>query len=168
MKVLFLSHYKNNDKSGFYAQGLILAMHKVGIEITFRHITNNKKELDRLNPILSAINTGDLKDCTHCVQFLDPEYIVGTKKFIKNISIVLDAQKLCNDLIFMDEVWVFEERVKSSILDKHPKTKVRIIDPVLTDEKDKLTFMYTNNRKIEFEDFSLDSVGTQIKEALSA
>lgn len=168
MKVLFLSHYKNNDKFGIYAQGLMLALKKADVDIVFRHISNNKNETNSLHLLLRPLEGESLDGCTHCIQFLEPEYLLGTKKFLKNIAIIAEKGKSYNDLIFMDEVLVFEDEVKSHILQALPQIKVKTIVPPLGDIKDKLVFVYENSREIEFNEFSLDSVGLKIKEALSA
>lgn len=168
MKILFLSHYKNSGKLGLYAQGIMLALHKSGIEIVFRHIENNADNSNKLNPILLPIENESLADCTHCIQFLQSEFMLGTKKFTKNIAILLEKPKNIHELIIFDEIWVFDDNLKESINLSEPQIIVKTINPLLLNIQDKLEYIYNSIRKIDFEDLSLNSVGMSIKEALSA
>lgn len=168
MKVLFLSHYKNSNKLGSYAQGLMLALHKAGVELVFRHIENGKDKENKLHPILMPLEQGLLDECTHCVQFLQSEYILSTDKFVKNIVVLLEPIKNMYELRLFDEVWVFEDSLKKLIQLDHPEISIKVITPVLTDIKDKLEYIYKNQKQADFESFSLNSVGVSMKEALYA
>lgn len=168
MKVLFLSHYKNNDTVGFFAQNLMLAIHKAGIDIVFRHIDNGKDQSAKLHPILLPFEAEPIVDCTHCIQFLQPEYVTGTKKFLKNIAIVSERGSNYNNLLVMDEIWVFNEKIKNELQKFVSEDKIRIVFPVLNDIKDKLSFIYDSGAMLGFENFTLSSVGKNIKEILSA
>ena len=168
MKVLFLSHYKTDDTMGFYAQSLMLAMHKAGIDIVFRHIDNGKDASVKLHPLLLPIEDEPLSHCTHCIQFLKSEYTLGTKKFDKNIAIVLEPGKNSNNLSIMDEVWVFNDKTRIEVEKFISSSKIRTISPVLNNIKNKLEFVYSNGGDVNFEDFTIDSVGQKIKELLSA
>ena len=153
---------------GAYAQNMMLALKKSDVDLVFRHIDNGKDAGAKTHPLLSPIENESLQDCTHCIQFLQPEYMIGTKKFEKNIGIVLDCNEDINNILCMDEVWVFNSQSKEFLISKAPEVNIKVINPVLLDIKDKLQHCYDNYDVVDFEQFSLKSVGSTIKEMLSA
>jgi hypothetical protein len=153
---------------GAYAQNIMLALKKCDVDLVFRHIDNGKGVGAKTHPLLCPIETESLQGCTHCIQFLQPEYMLGTRKFEKNIGMVLDCNEDVNNILCMDEIWVFNNQSKDFLVSKIPEAKIRVIDPVLLDIKDKLQYSYDNCDVVDFDRFSLKSVGSTIKEMLSA
>lgn len=169
MKILFLAHYKNADGMGILAQNIILALHKCDIDLVFRHIDNGKP-IGPTHQLLLPIENESLTNCTHCIQFLDTDYIIGTKKFEKNIAIVHEInENSMYNLLLMDEIWVFDNDLKETIINNLQINNVVKIDPVLNSDKDKLRYIYSDkNIEVDFERFSIQSVGSKMKEMLGA
>jgi hypothetical protein len=173
MKVLFLGHYKNDEPEGFLSQHFILSMHSVGIPLLCRHIDTKSNLTNKIHPIILELEQSEKTSYDICIQYLKPEYIVGSQKFKKNIGI-LNGDDIVNpsqsELIYnynlLDEIWVFDKLQKEKLV-KHITKPIRIVPPPSSDFKQKLIFTY-NNPDSNIETFSIENVGKTIKELLSA
>jgi len=173
MKVLFLSHYRNDNESGFLSQNLILSMHNSGIKLFCRHIDNKTSLTNKIDPIILELEKKDSIPCDFCIQYLDAEYILGTKKFKKNIAILNgdeidkpEQSELIYNYNLVDEVWVFDKEQQHK-LSRHIQKPILIVPPPSSDLKQAIRFTY-NNPDANIEMFSIENVGKIIKEHLSA
>lgn len=172
MKVLFLGHYRNNDNAGVISQNFILSMHQAGIDVLCRNIYLGSNVNSNINPIINELEHNNKQNCDICIQHLSPGYLVGTKKFKKNIAIFntddiedIKRSSLIYSYKVFDEVWVFDEEQKNKL--QNDIKNVTVVHPPSNNLKQKIEFMYNSPNK-NIEDFSLENVGKTIKEILSA
>jgi hypothetical protein len=169
MKVLFLSHYRNNDEFGVISQNYILSMITAGIDMCCRYIQNTNDINNKISPTILQLEQNEINDCDICVQFLNPEYIVGSKKFKKNIGLFnldLINEHSFYTLNLLDQVWVMDNKQKTKLLSFCKN--VVVIPPPSQNIKDQLQFLYNSPDCNDLNMFSLQNVGLLIKEVLSA
>lgn len=169
MKVLFLSHYRNNDDIAKLSQNIALSMYVAEIEVASRHIDNNKSVV---NPpeIMTLLEKTPLENFTHCIQFLEPEYIVYSSSFEKNIAIVHSSylnSKYIDNLNLVDEIWCFDDETKEAISRKF-ENKIKKLAPPIFDLQSQLSFLYNHTDNYNIDDLSIVKSKQFIKENLSA
>ena len=172
MKILFLGHYRNNDDAGVISQNFILSMHKAKIDILCRHIYAGSELNPQVDPIIHQLENNNKHNCDICIQYLSPQYLIGTTKFKKNIAILnaddIEDEKTSSFIYHykvFDEVWVFDEKQKKKL--EKEISNIKIISPPSDSIKQQIKFMYNSPDK-NIEHFSLENVGKAIKEILSA
>lgn len=128
MKVLFLGHYREGTGWAKAAQGLIHAMHSVGIDLVCRNIELTKSE--NVSPLICDLEKGDINNVDICIQHLLPHHLIGTNKFKKNIAYcVFESTNLVHNswlsnLKYMDEVWVPCKDNKNELEQHNIKTSI--------------------------------------------
>ena len=109
MKVLYVGYYKEQSDWGIQTVNQILALERAGIDVACRSIDLTAKETPA---VLKHLERKDISDCTHCIQHVFPEHMVGTGKFVKNIGFLtnnfvqMNRSSWAEKLSMMDEVWV--------------------------------------------------------------
>ncbi len=176
MKVLFLSHYRNNDDIAKLSQNIALSMYAAEIEVASRHIDNDKP-LVNPSEIMTLLEKTPLEDFTHCIQFLEPEYIVYSSSFEKNIAIVHSNylnSKYIDNLNLVNEIWCFDDKTKEAI-SRELKNKIlcanfsiKKLAPPILDLQSQLSFLYNHTDNYNIDDLSIVKSKQFIKENLSA
>ena len=109
MKVLYIGYYKEKSDWGIQTVNQILALERAGVDVACRSIELTAKETPAA---LKHLERKDIGDCTHCIQHVFPEHMVGTGKFVKNVGFLtnnfvkMNHSSWVEKLSMMDEVWV--------------------------------------------------------------
>lgn len=120
MKVLYLSHMKENSGWANAATEQILALDAVGVDVVCRNITLTQDKQD-VHPRLRELESKSTAGCTHCIQHVLPHHLVGTDHFEKNITFTeLESTSIkdvswLEHLKMMDEVWVPNRNLRDSL-----------------------------------------------------
>ena len=110
MKVLYIGYHRENSDWGFITRNNILALDRVGVDVTCRGI-----DLDGSSPSVGRILELEQKDSDEydvCIQHVFPSSIIGSNKFKKNIAILSNtftsiSHSTCIEYLQqVDEVWV--------------------------------------------------------------
>jgi hypothetical protein len=109
MKVLYIGYYREKSDWGQQTANNILALDRAGVDVVCRSINLGGTETPQE---LLKLENKSISDCTHCIQHVFPEHMVGTDKFDKNIGyftnnfVNINNSSWVEKLNMMDEVWV--------------------------------------------------------------
>lgn len=128
MKILFIGHYREDGGWANASFGLIGAMQSVGLDVVCRNIALTKYNTDIPSNVIEA-ESGNLDDVDVCIQQVLPHFLVGSKKFKKNIAYFFtESENLghlqwIRNLKLVDEVWTSAEDCKKELLNNGLKTQ---------------------------------------------
>lgn len=129
MKVLYISHHRENSGWGEAARNYILALDSVGVEVCVRAIQVGQPKQEIPDRILE-LEKRDIRDCDVVIQHVLPKYMDYNGR-LYNIGLYVTE----NDLLYtewpaklnlMDELWVANDRMlrNHSLAKISPKTFV--------------------------------------------
>jgi glycosyltransferase involved in cell wall biosynthesis len=111
MKVLYISHHRENSAWGEVAINNILALDSVGVHVVPRAIKLDKPRQELPQKIID-LEKQDSQECDVCIQHVLPHYLTYNDSFTKNICIYetetedWDHTSWPKYINMMDEAWV--------------------------------------------------------------
>ena len=127
MKVLYLGHYREYSGRSFAAMNHILALSSIGIDVSCRNIQLTSHNQEVPEEIIRA-EKNNLKNIDFCIQNVLPQYIVGTKKFKKNVAFCNLGSKIGKThpwipyFKMVDDLWVSNHSSQEMLKDINIKS----------------------------------------------
>lgn len=149
MKVLYIAHYKEFGGWSQAATDQILALDKVGVDVVCRNITLTR-DRDNIHPRIQELEKKDSANADICIQHVLPHHLVGSSQFKKNIaffegeSLSIKGLPWFCQLELMDEVWVPNNDLLSSLVIDGLKAKVRLVHHATDTDKYKRAYKSIN------------------------
>ena len=136
MKVLFITHLREQSNWSETAIDYIMAMKDVGIDVVVRDVCVNPAYRTAKVPMgIIALEKKPIEGCDICIQNVLPHLVSYSASFKKNIAMFsVEASSLRESFWFkplelMDEVWVNNNELRSNLIEDGIDSKVRFVPP---------------------------------------
>tara|TARA_Y100000361_G_scaffold151572_1_gene169230 strand:+ start:295 stop:1398 length:1104 start_codon:yes stop_codon:yes gene_type:complete len=136
MKVLFITHLREQSDWSRTAIDYINAMESAGIDVVVRDVCLNPANRDSKVPMnIAGLEWKPIDDCDVCIQNVLPHLISYSDRFAKNIAMFsVEASTLKDSFWFkplemMDEIWVNNNELRTNLIGDGINAKVRFVPP---------------------------------------